>query len=60
MFECDNTFGLDSKNPLYKEFKQKTIDSMKIAIEELNKSHKRGLHLNQYTKFIVDSEVIDK
>jgi hypothetical protein len=52
MFEWNNFYGLNSKNPLYKEFKQRTIESMKKW--DLSKG------FNNATKFIVDSEVIDK
>ncbi len=51
MFEWSNNYGLTSKNPLYKEFKEVTITSIK---ESYNQS------LGKNTKFIVDSEVIDK
>ena len=51
MFEWNNLYGLDSRNPLYQEFKKLTIQRLRESYED---------KLNKDTKFIVDSEVIDK
>ena len=48
MFEWNNIYGLDSKNPLYNEFKKQAIDTLRYSSFTKN------------TKFVVDSEEIDK
>jgi len=51
MFESDNYYGLDSKNPIYKEFKR-------LAIDFLLKTRKGKF--TKDTEFVVDSEIIDE
>jgi len=51
MFEWNNNYGLTSKSPLYKEFKEITIKGIKESFKQT---------LYEDTKFVVDSEIIDK
>ena len=50
MFESKNTYGLNSRNPIYKEAKEKIINSLKEEYPECRTAK----------RFIVDSEIIDK
>ena len=52
MFEWDNRHGTDSRNPLYQAFKKNAIERIQEGYAD------KGI--TKSTKFIVDSEVIDK
>ncbi|GEM_PF-3481743 len=52
MFEWDNFYGIDSKNPIYKKFKEETIKKLKAQAKEHG--------FKESPKFIVDSERLEK
>jgi len=52
MFEWDNFYGINSKNPIYKKFKEETIKKLK------SESKEHGF--NKDTRFVVDSERLEK
>jgi len=51
LFEWHNQYGLNSKNPIYRIFKEESIKKLKEQAKEHG--------FNKSTKFVVDSEVID-